>query len=72
MHGRLDQKGMARMRAYLNIRPDTDSEALFVTDAGEPISFGGGRMIWRRMQKLSGVKRWIDEVDSLQSALFGC
>ena len=57
MHGRLDQKGMARMRAYLNIRPETDSEALFVTDAGEPSSYGRGRMIWRRMQQRSGVNR---------------
>ena len=45
------------MRAYLNIRPDTDSDALCVIDAGKSISYDGGRMIWCRMQKRSGVKR---------------
>ena len=57
MHAKLDQKAMARVRAYLNLRPETDCRAMFVTDDGRSLSYGGGRMIWRRMQRRSGVKR---------------
>jgi site-specific recombinase XerC len=57
MHGKLDRAAMARMRAHLNVRPETHSTAMFVTDDGQPLSYYGGRMIWRRMRRRSGVKR---------------
>jgi len=57
MQGRIDSKALARVRTYLRMRPDTDSPALFVTDAGKAISYNGGRMIWPCIQKRSGVKR---------------
>jgi site-specific recombinase XerC len=57
MQGKIDGKALAHVRTYLRLRPDTDSPALFVTDAGKPLSYDGGRMIWRRIQKRSGVKR---------------
>ena len=57
MHGKIDPRGMVHVRAYLAVRPKTDSDALFVTGAGKPLSYWGGRMIWRRIQKRSGVKR---------------
>ena len=57
MQGKIDGKALAHVRTYLRLRPDTDSPALFVTDAGKPLSYHGGRMIWRRIRKRSGIKR---------------
>jgi site-specific recombinase XerD len=57
MQGKVDAKAMAHVRAYLRIRPETSCPQLFVTDRGEALTYGGGRMIWRRIQQRSGVKR---------------
>ena len=57
MKGRLDPNAMAHVRAYLRLRPETDSPQLFVTEMGKGLSYWGGRMIWRRIQRRSGVKR---------------
>jgi integrase len=57
MQGKLDPAALARVRSYLRLRPETDCPAMFVTDAGQAISYQGGRMIWRRMKTRSGVKR---------------
>ena len=45
------------MRRYLSLRPETDDPKLFVTETGKGLSYWGGRMIWRRVQRHSGVKR---------------
>jgi len=57
MKGRLDPNAMAHLRAYLRLRPETNDPQLFVTDTGKGLSYWGGRMIWRRIQRRSGVKR---------------
>jgi site-specific recombinase XerC len=57
MQGKIDAKGMTHVRTYLRQRPPTDSPALFVTDEGKALTYWGGRQIWRRIQKRSGVKR---------------
>jgi integrase len=57
MHGKIDPKALAYVRTYLRLRPERDSPALFLTDAGKAMSYDGGRMIWRCIQKRSGVKR---------------
>ena len=57
MKGRLDPNAMAHLRAYLRLRPETNSPQLFVTEEGNGLSYWGGRMIWRRIQRRSGVKR---------------
>jgi integrase len=55
---RLDPNAMAHVRAYLRLRPVTNSPQLFVTEKGNGLTYwGGGRMIWRRIQRRSGVKR---------------
>jgi site-specific recombinase XerD len=45
MKGRLDPNAMAHVRAYLRLRPETDSPQLFVTEMGKGLSYWGGRMI---------------------------
>jgi site-specific recombinase XerD len=57
MKGRLDPNAMAHVRAYLRLRPETNSLQLFVTEEGHGLTYWGGRMIWRRIQRRSGVKR---------------
>jgi integrase/recombinase XerD len=57
MQGKLDSKALARVKAYLRLRPETNCPAMFVTDAGQAVSYDGGKMIWRRMKQRSGVKR---------------
>ena len=57
MQGKIDAKALGYVRSYLRLRPETGSTALFVTDTGRPLSYWGGRMIWRRIQRRSGVKR---------------
>lgn len=57
MQGKIDAKALAHVRTYLRLRPETDSPAPFVTDAGKGISCDGGRMIWGRIQKRAGEAR---------------
>jgi integrase len=57
LYGKLDPKTLAHVRAYMRLRPECDTDQLFVTAAWRPLSKWGGRMIWRRIQKRSGVKR---------------
>lgn len=56
MQGKLDPKALAHVRSYLRLRPETNSPAMF-TDTGRALSYWGGRMIWRRIQRRSGVRR---------------
>ena len=57
MKGRLDPNAMPHVRADLRLRPRTNSPQRFVTEEGSGLSDWGGRMIWRRIQRRSGVKR---------------
>jgi site-specific recombinase XerD len=57
MQGKIDPKAMTHVGTYLQLRPQTDSPALCVTDEGKPLTYWGGRQIWRRIQQRSGVKR---------------
>jgi site-specific recombinase XerD len=57
MQGRLDPAALGHVRACMRLRPDTECRALFVTDAGESLTYDGGRMIWRRIKSRSGVNR---------------
>src|SRR5262249_44871946 len=56
-HGKLDPKALAHVRRYLRIRPETECSDLFTSGEGAALSYWGGRGIWRRFQKHSGVKR---------------
>src|SRR5207302_2500527 len=57
LYGKLDPKSLVHVRAYLRLRPECDTDQLFVTAAGRPLSYWGGRMIWRRIQRRSGHRR---------------
>jgi site-specific recombinase XerD len=55
--GKLDSAGLAHVRRYMQLRPETDCRFLFVQDNGKPLTYGGACEIWRRLKKRSGVKR---------------
>ena len=44
------------LRLYLMVRPETDSRALFVTQAGKPITHNGIKLMLERVGKRAGVK----------------
>ena len=56
MQGKIDPKGAWSRPQQPALAPRDDSPALLVTEAGKAISYWGARMIWRRIQKRSGVK----------------
>ena len=56
MQGKIGTKRLAHVRSYLRLRPETSNPALLITEAGKAVSYWGGHMIWRRIQKRSGVQ----------------
>ena len=57
MQGKIGTKRLAHVRSYLRLRPETSNPALLITEAGKAVSYWGGHMIWRRIQKRSGVQK---------------
>jgi len=54
---RISPRAMKYVREYLRIRPRTDSDRLWLTDRGQPLTYNAGQTIFRRLKKRSGVTR---------------
>ena len=57
MQGKIGTKRLAHVRSYLRLRPETSNPALLITEASKAVSYWEGDMIWRRIQKRSGVQK---------------
>src|SRR5215207_7015684 len=45
------------IRAYVRLRPRTDSDRLWLTAEGTPLTYTAGQTIFRRLRRRSGVTR---------------
>ena len=54
---KVSPRAMKLVREYLRIRPRTDSDRLWLTAAGQPLTYTAGQTIFRRLKKRSGVTR---------------
>lgn len=54
---RLSQRALKYVRQYLTERPRTDSDKLWLTEYGQPMTYSGAYNIMRRVRKKSGVTR---------------
>jgi len=54
---RISPRAMKYVREYLRVRPRSDSNLLWLTDRGQPLTYTGGQTIFRRLKKRSGVGR---------------
>ena len=54
---RLSPRALKYLREYLQERPKTDSDRLWVRADGSPLSYWGAQSIMRRLKERSGIKR---------------
>jgi site-specific recombinase XerD len=54
---RMSPAALKLVKAYLRVRPRTESGRLWLTEAGEPLSYWGGQSVFQRIKKRSGVTR---------------
>jgi|GEM_PF-2000854 len=54
---RLSPKALRFIKEYLRFRPKGDTQRLWVTEEGNPLTYWGGQSIFRRLKERSGVKK---------------
>jgi site-specific recombinase XerD len=54
---RISPRAMKYVREYLRLRPRTDSDRLWLTAEGTPLTYTAGQTIFRRLKQRSGVTR---------------
>jgi site-specific recombinase XerD len=54
---RLSPRALKYVRAYLKDRPASDSDRLWLTEYGQPLTYQGGYSIIKRIRRKSGVDR---------------
>ncbi len=54
---RLSPRAMKYVREYLRIRPRSDSDRVWLTAEGTPLTYNGAQEMFRKLKKRSGVKR---------------